>query len=909
MQFYRTSEVDKAKTLRDYTACVTNFYAENKAECIEEFLNKIQTEEGISALAESSHENLSAVFFVISDILRKYLYNARGLVSENDVRKIINYSIFTGDLFRFANRDYLIKLFWSFDLPKDVAYKLYELMTKEKKLTHSSYCEYILTNSSFPQELLIDALKYGKAPIAGWASENENMPLDSLLKWKIDTGQIATEDPTKHIIEEMPEPKEDEDFRKLKELVGKNFKMYRAAKEKFYSINLAQGTKDPQILTEILRNRNVNSRSYASLYDNYVAQIAARNPNCPPEILEEILRKGGNDLVSQFAAKNPNCPIDARIQWMRDTGQIATEDPTKHKIEMVNKPETNTDLNELRNLIGRNSSPIKKTSKLTHPNILGEDCLNDPKCINDFLEILKDPVKTKKLEDSIPKEWGHSYNVRLFLGDICRKPNIINDNTVRTIIDFAIRTGDLFLYSSMSKVSYLRYLFIGVPNMPRDVFFKLYKLIEQRKIVSSDHIADILTNPSCPIEILEKVLFSYDFPEYYGEWASENPSLPVELKVKFMREKGLIATENPLRHKIEEMPEPKEDEDFRKLKELVGKNFKMYRVAEDWHTEEEEAKYTKDPKILVDILRRGIDDFVSQRAAQNINCPPEMLMEILRRGKNDNVSGNAAKNPNCPIEMLVEVLRRGKNDYVSHSAAQNPNCPPEMLVEVLRRGNDDWMSDCISKNPNCPIDVKIQWMKDSGKIATEDPNKHKIEEVPEQKDEDLIRLKELVGRNFKMYRVAYIDDKSIPRSVILKMVSLAESENCPPETLIKILKQILNRPKNDEFSWWAAANPNCPPEYLERILNRGVWNSVITWRAASNPNCPPEALAKILSRGEGNIVSQYAAKNPNCPVDAKIQWMRDRGDIEIEDPSKHIIEKIPEQKDDSFEQLQGLIKE
>ncbi len=58
------------------------------------------------------------------------------------------------------------------------------------------------------------------------------------------------------------------------------------------------------------------------------------------------------------------------------------------------------------------------------------------------------------------------------------------------------------------------------------------------------------------------------------------------------------------------------------------------------------ARTTKDPKILVEILKRNDNDSVSCYAALNPNCPPEMLAEILKRNKNDWTSRYAAGNPN-----------------------------------------------------------------------------------------------------------------------------------------------------------------------------------------------------------------------------------------------------------------------
>ena len=130
---------------------------------------------------------------------------------------------------------------------------------------------------------------------------------------------------------------------------------------------------------------------------------------------------------------------------------------------------------------------------------------------------------------------------------------------------------------------------------------------------------------------------------------------------------------------------------------------------------EEIARTTKDPSILIDILRTGDSEYLCILAVINRNCPLEILVEILKRGT-DNYSQYAARNPICPSEILVEVLERGKNDLVSYWA---------------------------SINPNCPIEAKINWMMKTGRILKEDPSKHIIE-YEKIKEDDFQDLKDLL---------------------------------------------------------------------------------------------------------------------------------------------------------------------
>ena len=151
---------------------------------------------------------------------------------------------------------------------------------------------------------------------------------------------------------------------------------------------------------------------------------------------------------------------------------------------------------------------------------------------------------------------------------------------------------------------------------------------------------------------------------------------------------------------------------------------------------------TKDTKILTEVLEKKQDNYVSQYAAQNPNCPSEALAEVLRRGKDDYVSWEAAKNPNCPPEVLAEILKTGRDDFVSGHAASNPKCPTEALTDVLKRCNNNWVSQHAAKNPNCPPKAILDWLEATGRLTKYDPKIHELEKTPI--DKDLEELKKLL---------------------------------------------------------------------------------------------------------------------------------------------------------------------
>ena len=80
--------------------------------------------------------------------------------------------------------------------------------------------------------------------------------------------------------------------------------------------------------------------------------------------------------------------------------------------------------------------------------------------------------------------------------------------------------------------------------------------------------------------------------------------------------------------------------------------------------------------------------------------------------------------------------------------------------------------------------------------------------------------------------------------------------------------------------------------------------------AARNHSCPPEALSEVLKREKKDEVSWNAARNPNCPSLDKIHWLREIGEIGIEDPSKgHIVEyDEPQKEDEDLKKLKELVR-
>jgi len=127
-----------------------------------------------------------------------------------------------------------------------------------------------------------------------------------------------------------------------------------------------------EILIEILRRGNDDAASWG----------AASNPNCPPEILAEVLKRKIDDGVSQYAAENSNTSPEALIKWMKATGRIGKEDPSKgHIVEYDSKEEVDEDLEKLRKMVSNNRDDLnwykKAQEKIPNP----ENAINSIKAL------------------------------------------------------------------------------------------------------------------------------------------------------------------------------------------------------------------------------------------------------------------------------------------------------------------------------------------------------------------------------------------------------------------------------------------------------------------------------------------------------------------------------------------------
>ena len=111
-----------------------------------------------------------------------------------------------------------------------------------------------------------------------------------------------------------------------------------------------QETKNIKLLYYILRKKCKNMYKNKK-YNTVIHQTAAKNPNCPVELLLEVLERGEDDDTSLLASENPSCPSEYRIKWLYKIGKITKEDSSKHIIEYENVKENSVDISDLKELL------------------------------------------------------------------------------------------------------------------------------------------------------------------------------------------------------------------------------------------------------------------------------------------------------------------------------------------------------------------------------------------------------------------------------------------------------------------------------------------------------------------------------------------------------------------------------
>jgi len=159
-------------------------------------------------------------------------------------------------------------------------------------------------------EALAEVLRRGKDDVVSdCAAKNANCPPRAAMEWRIVTGKIQREDPNDpDIIIEYDEQPVDEDLEKFRKMIEGGSSNFKKFAEREITLKMVQDPNcNPEILAEVMRRGK----------DDWVSRYASLNENCPSEALTEVLRKGKDDVVSDCAVLNKNCPSETLAEVLR----------------------------------------------------------------------------------------------------------------------------------------------------------------------------------------------------------------------------------------------------------------------------------------------------------------------------------------------------------------------------------------------------------------------------------------------------------------------------------------------------------------------------------------------------------------------------------------------------------------
>ena len=454
------------------------------------------------------------------------------------------------------------------------------------------------------------------------------------------------------------------------------------------------------------KKSQVWSDSSSSKYHINEEVIKAENTK-DPNVLMDILEKGKNDYASQRAAKNSICPPDA-LRMVLKRGE--NDDVSRYAAENENCPP-----DVLYEVLKRDKDDIVSEFAAVNPNcppdalrmvikrdstehVLGH-AISNPNCPPDALAMVLD-----RGEDNVYSKYAlinPNCPIDAKIRWMERTGKIETEDPRRHIIDYSEDKSD---NNEDDGLDYLRGLISKSSKNSKRKIFNLRKAKEQFPEWYNVETAKGTDDPEVLMEILK-----FDRDDNVSYYAAKNPNCsPEALRMVIKNEHQHYASIAAVQHP------------------------------------------NCPPDALHYVLISDIydpEDSVSKFAAMNENCSPETLSIVLEKGKDDATSWNAAKNPNCPPEALYKVLIRGYDDYVSYFAAKNPNITKEIIIKVLGMGIDNDASNELIKNPKCPVETRIKWMEDTGKIESEDPEKHifNYEEDEQEKSNDLDSLKSLIS--------------------------------------------------------------------------------------------------------------------------------------------------------------------
>ena len=622
-------------------------------------------------------------------------------------------------------------------------------------------------------------------------------------------------------------------------------------KEQFITINSTN--KNP---TDVIRALAYNSaipeperleyfQQLLSMSRNNDNESLARNPNTPPEILAELMTRGG--VGRQAVSRNPNAPASALVELAQDSNettrgwvaenpgtpveillQVATQPLEKSRSgisaiwEKVLKNPSLPPLERYRLLLEKERQ--EETAKAEQfmsrrPQSLTEVLKsNNRQALQNAARSLQTPIDILEQLAKHPDE-----NVRSALLD---NRNFLSGGLGTKLLRELARDQSVSVRNKLARKDRNR-------QTPGEI-------LEMLADDESGQVRQLVAeNTDTPVEALVKL--ANDSSKYVKEKLVANPNTPVEILERLAVEENILNIRNP------KTP-------ARAIEAVVRKIRERGRTGADWKSSEKLVKLLKHPvegsqmpASLLEELANHFSDSVKYRVVEHRNTPVRVIEKLANENYIPAIRA-IAKKSQTPAHILERLATHP--DYTTrYNVAHNSQTPATALEKLARYSESE---------ANAPSRTK-----DGLKTMMAGADNNEIRRTLARNTRTPIAVLEMLAN-----REFYGEEKTgerrdhffPPRQVEDVLESLVYNPNLTPSILAK-----LARDPSAKIRSLLVRHPNMTPELWQQLAedeDREVRGAI-----ASSTTTPIHILEAITLDTDTEVRRKVAA-NPNTPTTA-----------------------------------------
>ncbi|MGK7923525.1 MAG: hypothetical protein AB4080_26360 [Trichodesmium sp.] len=571
----------------------------------------------------------------------------------------------------------------------------------------------------------------------------------------------------------------------------------------------------------------------------------ARNPKTPPEILTELMTKGGR--IRQVISTNPNTPTRALAELAQDSNKTI-------RAEVAKNPGTPLEI-----LLQLATKPLENSKSGT--STIWEKVLNNPSLPP--LERYRLLVEKEELQETVKAQEFMSKRPQS-LAEVLKSNNIKALQNIARSLQTPI---NILEQLAEHPDEYVRSALLDNQNLPRATLRELAR-------DSSDSIRRSLGHKHSkhtPVEILE--MLADDRSEGVRAVVAENPQTSVETLVKLANDSSnyvkqkLVSNRNTPVEIIERLA----------LEEGIFNIDNAKTPAKAIEAVVRKIPKHRSDKELVDLLKYPVEG--SQM--------PASLLEELAEHHSELVRDLVIQHPNTPLRVIEKLANENYIPAV-HAIAKNANTPSHILEELAT--NPDYTT-CynLAFNSNTPataLEKLVLYKEDELKRRILGAHNNEIWRALARNTRTPITVLDMLAD-----REFYGEEKEEchhyiipPRTVEEVLESLALNPNLTPSILAKLagdpsakIRSLLIRHPNLTSELWQQLAQDEDQDMREYIASTIITpihiletlaldtDTEVRRKVAVNPNTPTTTL-EILSQDSIGEVRTAVAGNQNTNV-------------------------------------------